>query len=301
MLGGSLLAYGIALILVSIALAFSISVKIFHDSIWFKWNIVFLSCLLGTMFLGFSGFICTLFLPEMGALVFDYIFTIIINTVMSFVLVLLPYFLKWIIRINWGSRHRIIFYSLSVIYFVSGLTGVIIGDEFIISYIKSIIFISVLIYCITVLWTHLSLIEDVKTQSVCKAINIVSIVLIPTVLLVRIFPLFENLAYPVYVIAVSIIMIVYYSLRLGVDKQNIRIDKEKEKSFSSEILNQYKITERENEIIELIYSGLTNKEIAYILSISVNTVNNHVSNIFGKMNVGSRVELIRILTSDPWD
>jgi DNA-binding NarL/FixJ family response regulator len=52
------------------------------------------------------------------------------------------------------------------------------------------------------------------------------------------------------------------------------------------------LTEREREVLELIAQGLPNPRIAHLLSISVKTVGNHVSVIFGKLQVADRSEAI---------
>ena len=46
--------------------------------------------------------------------------------------------------------------------------------------------------------------------------------------------------------------------------------------------------------------GLTQKEIAAELSISVNTVNNHIANIFTKTEVRSRIDLLNLLQEASW-
>ena len=63
---------------------------------------------------------------------------------------------------------------------------------------------------------------------------------------------------------------------------------------------RYHITEREFEVVKLIKAGLTNKEIAAELTISVNTVNNHIANIFAKTDVGSRIDLLNLLQEASW-
>ena len=46
------------------------------------------------------------------------------------------------------------------------------------------------------------------------------------------------------------------------------------------------------EVLKLAARGLKNQEIAQELSLSVRTVQTHLSNIFGKMSVGSRTEAV---------
>lgn len=53
------------------------------------------------------------------------------------------------------------------------------------------------------------------------------------------------------------------------------------------------LTTREWEVLELVAQGLTNNEIATALSISKNTVKNHLKNILGKLQVDNRTQLVR--------
>ena len=53
------------------------------------------------------------------------------------------------------------------------------------------------------------------------------------------------------------------------------------------------LTDREREVLALIAQGLSNQEIADKLVISIKTVNRHRENIMAKLNLHSRVELVR--------
>jgi len=50
--------------------------------------------------------------------------------------------------------------------------------------------------------------------------------------------------------------------------------------------------ERELEVLRLVAKGMSNKEIANALGISVRTVQNHLVSIFRKLDVGSRTEAV---------
>ena len=52
------------------------------------------------------------------------------------------------------------------------------------------------------------------------------------------------------------------------------------------------LTRREREVLELIASGMSNQAIAAKLGLSANTISNHISSIFGKLQVSSQAEAI---------
>ncbi len=56
----------------------------------------------------------------------------------------------------------------------------------------------------------------------------------------------------------------------------------------------YELTDREQEILELMVEGLPNQEIAGRLVVSASTVKFHVSNILSKLSVTSRTEAVAL-------
>jgi ligand-binding sensor domain-containing protein/DNA-binding CsgD family transcriptional regulator len=64
------------------------------------------------------------------------------------------------------------------------------------------------------------------------------------------------------------------------------------------VLGSYGLTVREEEILRFILRGAGNKDIGERLFISSSTVRNHISNIYRKLGVRSRLELIRRISGD---
>jgi len=69
-----------------------------------------------------------------------------------------------------------------------------------------------------------------------------------------------------------------------------RFARSEKKSGPEESIDQ--LTERELEVLKLAAQGKSNREIACELSISIRTVQTHLSNAFSKMGVGSRTEAV---------
>jgi DNA-binding NarL/FixJ family response regulator len=69
----------------------------------------------------------------------------------------------------------------------------------------------------------------------------------------------------------------------------LRLNRRKSKSF----INNENLSKQESNIQSLILEGKTNKEIAKELFISLSTVKTHISNIYSKLQVSNRRELLQ--------
>ena len=281
------------------ALALAIASQILHETAWGRRYIIFQCCLIGIMVLYLASKLSLFFMPENLYVVFNFIFRTAMMASMSFVIVFLPFFLSWVIAKPWRKVQMLRFTPLAVTYFGIGLAALIVNSEkfsFWVNLSQTLIFLGMYVYCIITLWVNLKNIEDQSARGVALAINIVSLSLIPLSIFALFVDWIADFSYPIYVLAFSIVIIVYNYIRFGLDKEKA----ESKPELNYESLSRFKISEREFTVVQLICEGYTNKEIAQELSISVNTVNNHVANIFSKMGVRSRIDLLKALKEGPW-
>jgi DNA-binding CsgD family transcriptional regulator len=76
------------------------------------------------------------------------------------------------------------------------------------------------------------------------------------------------------------------------------IKKITENEVYSYTVTKYSLTEREQEIAELVIEGYKNNEIAATLFISEITVKKHLFNIYKKLNIDSRTRLVKELSKN---
>lgn len=92
---------------------------------------------------------------------------------------------------------------------------------------------------------------------------------------------------------------VRYWLILEIDKQRQQIISDYEKSIENKKQDDIKnlLSARELEVLELIQSGMSNKQIADKLFVSVSTIKTHINNIYKILEVKNRREVIEKTTT----
>jgi DNA-binding NarL/FixJ family response regulator len=60
------------------------------------------------------------------------------------------------------------------------------------------------------------------------------------------------------------------------------------------------LTEREVEVLRCVTRGMSNKEVGEALGISLQTVQVHLRNIYGKLGVGDRTEAVAFAIREGW-
>ena len=64
------------------------------------------------------------------------------------------------------------------------------------------------------------------------------------------------------------------------------------------VFDAFAVSKREGEVAELILKGMSNKEIEDALFISMNTVKNHIYNLYRKLGVNSRGQFVSLLLDE---
>lgn len=72
------------------------------------------------------------------------------------------------------------------------------------------------------------------------------------------------------------------------------------KRLTNETIKGTTLSDRETEVLRQIAWGYSNKEIAAALALSVKTVEAHKANAMRKLNIGSRIDIVRFAILQGW-
>ena len=109
---------------------------------------------------------------------------------------------------------------------------------------------------------------------------------------IRVIPPFWKTGWFIFLVVLASSAFLYSFIRLRKQSKTAHLSFEENMGA---IFEKYKITTREQEIIRLILQGASNKDIEKKLFISNSTVRNHIYNIYQKLDVRNRLELIHMI------
>lgn len=133
---------------------------------------------------------------------------------------------------------------------------------------------------------------DEERRAIARNITVLNLIFFPGVVydlhlyMTHQVHIFTPLFYCVFAVLFTLYVAKRYSIGLKLTAADITEDS------LGKALVAAGISSREKDIIRLMLDGLGNREIAERLFISLNTVKTHNRNIFRKMNVNSRFELV---------
>jgi len=167
-------------------------------------------------------------------------------------------------------------------------------------YFRDFFFALIFIYSAFIILFYHNKIVNSKLRSASKAYSILIFSVVPAILLYNTIVLYfypnniylKQPYFNVLFLAVSIVLALWFGARYFFNnKESIEI------GTLAERAKYFNFSKREIQIVRLLVQGLSNREIAEHLYISQKTVKNHVYNIFRKINVKNRVQLINVLAS----
>ncbi len=279
-----------AMCCISMDLALAIIYRRRSHYAWTGYLIVLLATSLGAISMELLNSWSSLAFSGLPSLVLNIIWHTLFKVVGAFLLVFIPYFTTWIIAHPWRQPYKSFFFTLAGVYLVLGFSAMFFPSLEVLENISFVVFFFDIFFCIVVMLKNRKGIDSPRVRTMCTTVFIVAFAMLPILLLGVFFGFIRLFAVPLSFLAFSITIMVFLFLALDSEEKT-----EKQKELSLEDLALYHITEREFSVITLITKGMTNKEIAAELSISVNTVNNHIANVFSKTGVRSRIDLLNLI------
>ncbi|MEI0603672.1 helix-turn-helix transcriptional regulator [Brachyspira alvinipulli] len=279
---------------------YSIIYYIIERVAWLRYYIVFLLSFAFLLLIRAVKLFSFLTIPSfMSSNIFNILYFFTFSIAMSLMLYFVPAFLYRFLNMKWNFRENIIYISLSVTHFILGILGILI--KFDIYILSSVIFYASITYLFIIGFINYKNIKDKTIKLIVKMLGIVTIIIYP--ILIYQLILYRREAADIGSMDITLILFyIWWNLvMLGylswyfiniVKNKNIFTETAINNDEREKIEDNIVLTRREKEILSYLLDGKTNKEVSLILDISLNTVNNHVANIYEKSGVKNRVELV---------
>ena len=309
-----LILYLIAFIIGFSTIFYSIIYYIIERITWLKYYIVFLFLFGFLLLIRAIKLLSFLAIPLfLSNSIFNILYYFTLSVSMSLILYFIPAFLYRFLNLKWKVKENVLYLILSVIFFVLSILGIILNFNFYI--VANIIFYLLILYLLILGFINYKNIKDKMMKLIVKILGLITISIYP-IMIYQLITINKN---SLDIGSIDITLVLFYIwwnlVMLGFllwyfiniiknknmfvneslnnnsnDSKNIENENNAiKKELKEEIIN---LTKREKQILSYLLSGKTNKEVALILDISLNTVNNHVANIYDKSGVKNRVELV---------
>lgn len=309
-----LILYLIAFIIGFSTILYSVIYYIIERVTWLKYYIVFLSTFGFLLLIRAVKLLSFLTIPLfLSNSIFNILYFFALSISMALMLYFIPAFLYRFLKLKWAVKENIQYLILSVIFFVISILGILLNFNFYI--MANVIFYISILYLFVLGFLHYKNIKDDTIKFMVKILGLITIFIYP-ILVYQLILLNKNtldigsidITLVLFYIWWNLVMLGYLlwyfigiikNKNMFVNKESINKDlgnNEKQENINKNIQSikeeSINLTKREKEILSFLLAGKTNKEVALILDISLNTVNNHVANIYDKSGVKNRVELV---------
>ncbi len=231
-----------------------------------------------------------------SSLVFAFFIVLIGYAFISFALGIINKPFSMLSRILTGIPALLVLLSLfAILYQNLGKTSVVFPGAVNFFYYGNLffLFLNFVFYSIRIMF-NLKFMDNLDLRRALKVLALLFIVFIPVQTMIVIFNrqvsvimLSRNLFY----FLANVLSIIFAAKYFFLKTPNIaeRFD------LNDRFINNFGITDREKEVIELLIGGNSIKEISGKLNRSFKTINNHIYNIYQKARVSSKLELLNVI------
>ncbi|MBU3200338.1 LuxR C-terminal-related transcriptional regulator [Clostridium estertheticum] len=211
------------------------------------------------------------------------------------------FFINYLFGLEITNLKKKIFFSVFTFQFIGIAIYYLFETHYIFKFIIHASIISVIIYELYVGLKNYKQVVNKDLKQAIKSFVLITIIFLPFIMiesyrpyiqLIKNIELLKMAALPSYFLTINIFNLIFV-LKYFNTPSFIANNK-----LTDYFKQKYDITEKQSEIIELIIKGLTYKQIAEKLFISSKTVDNHVQNIYKKLNVNSKMQLSYFVRSN---
>ncbi len=212
-----------------------------------------------------------------------------------------PSFYHSLVDLALTKGKRIAFFAVDALVCVAALANVAFPWWAPATIFLSGVLFSMIVYGLAFITAHLRRVGEPSLRRALTVFVALTVCFFPFMLidaamsllpLLSVFGFLQNLAQPFYFLVLNCLTIAF-----GLRYLNRPAYAEKEK-LTDHFVSTFRITEREREIVGLLLTGAGTKEIGAKLFISAKTADNHVTNIYRKLGVASRVQMFQLIRTN---
>ncbi|ADK14809.1 MULTISPECIES: helix-turn-helix domain-containing protein [Clostridium] len=211
------------------------------------------------------------------------------------------FLINYLFGIEITNFKKTLFISIFVFQFVGITIYYLFSAYYIFKFVVRASIIAVIVYELFIGLTTYKQVVNKDLRQAIKSFILLTIVFLPLIIFesyssyihfIKNMDILKIAALPSYFLAINI-----FNLKLVLKYFNAPAFIANNK-LTDYFKQKYDITEKQGEIIELIMEGVTYKQIAEKLFISPKTVDNHIQNIYKKLNVNSKMQLSNFIRSN---
>jgi DNA-binding CsgD family transcriptional regulator len=212
-----------------------------------------------------------------------------------------PSFYHSLVDLALTKGKRIAFFAIDALVCIAALSTIAFpGFSPAAIFLAGVLF-SMIVYGLVFIAAHLRRVGELSLRRALTVFVMLTVCFFPLMLIdaamsflpfLSVFGFLQNLAQPLYFLVLNCLTITF-----GLRYLNRPAYAEKEK-LTDHFISTFGITEREREIVGLLLTGAGTREIGAKLFISAKTADNHVTSIYRKLGVSSRVQMFQLIRTN---